>query len=44
MTRDQTSEARQAGARLAYNARGYHAQYSYHSWRCHDNAQLSLTV
>jgi len=39
---EQSSGVRQAGARLAYNARGYHARRSYRSWRCHDNVQLSL--
>jgi len=36
-------ELDKARVRLAYNARGYHARRSYHSWRCHDNVQLSFT-
>jgi len=44
MVSDQTSEARQARARPAYNARGYHTRCSYRSWWCHDNVQLSLTT
>jgi len=44
MANDQTSEARQNGARLAYNVRGYHATCSYRSWWCHDNIQLLLTA
>jgi len=31
MASDQTSEARQTGAKLAYNARCYHARCSYRS-------------
>jgi len=44
MANDQTSEARQVEARLAYSARRYHARRSYSKWRCHDNVHLSLTA